>query len=139
MLRISRSIHDQIVTHARRDHPDEACGVVLGPEGSGRPESVVELTNAARSPTWYEFDPEEYKTQVYDRLWERDEEIMVVYHSHTMTEAYPSPTDVERATVAGEPQAHYVLVSTREPEVAEFRAYRILDGEVAEDAVEIVG
>ncbi|GAA1116961.1 MAG: M67 family metallopeptidase [Nocardiopsis sp. BM-2018] len=135
MLRIDRSIHDQIVAHARRDHPDEACGVVAGPEGSDRPERVIEMLNAARSPTFYEFDSTEYK-KVYDELWDLDEEFVVIYHSHTATEAYPSRTDI---TYAQWPQAHYVLVSTREADTAEFRSFRIIDGEVTEEPVEIVG
>jgi len=57
-----------------------------------------------------------------------------VYHSHTGTEAYPSRTDI---SYAGEPQAHYVLVSTREPDTEEFRSYRIVDGVVTEEPVEI--
>ncbi|MBQ1084551.1 MULTISPECIES: Mov34/MPN/PAD-1 family protein [unclassified Nocardiopsis] len=134
MLRIDRSIHDQIVAHARRDHPDEACGVVAGPEGSDRPERIIEMLNAARSPTFYEFDSTEYK-KVYDELWDRDEEFVVIYHSHTATEAHPSRTDI---TYAQWPQAHYVLVSTREPDTAEFRSFRIIDGEVTEEPVEIV-
>ena len=135
MLRIDRSIHDQIVAHARRDHPDEACGVVAGPEGSDRPERVIEMLNAARSPTFYEFDSTEYK-KVYDELWDLDEEFVVIYHSHTATEAYPSRTDISYAQW---PQAHYVLVSTREPDTVEFRSFRIIDGEVTEEPVEITG
>ncbi|GAB2496935.1 M67 family metallopeptidase [Nocardiopsis aegyptia] len=135
MLSIDRSIYDKIVAHARRDHPDEACGIVAGPEGSDRPERFVEMMNAARSPTFYEFDSTEYK-QVYDQLWDRDEDFVVIYHSHTMTEAYPSRTDI---TYAQWPQAHYVLVSTREPDTVEFRSYRIIDGEVTEEPVEITG
>ena len=42
-----------------------------------------------------------------------DEVPVVIYHSHTATEAYPSRTDI---SYAGEPDAHYVLVSTRDPE-----------------------
>jgi proteasome lid subunit RPN8/RPN11 len=64
-----------------------------------------------------------------------DEEVVVVYHSHTGTEAYPSRTDI---SYAGEPQAHYVLVSTREPDTHEFRSYRIVDGQVSEETVEII-
>jgi proteasome lid subunit RPN8/RPN11 len=66
---------------------------------------------------------------------ERDEEPVVVYHSHTATEAYPSRTDIE---LASEPGAHYVLVSTREPESVEFRSFRIVDGTVTEEDVEVV-
>ena len=56
MLTIAQETYDAIVAHARRDHPDEACGVVAGPEGSDRAERLIEMVNAAGSPTFYEFD-----------------------------------------------------------------------------------
>jgi proteasome lid subunit RPN8/RPN11 len=59
----------------------------------------------------------------------------VIYHSHTATEAYPSRTDVG---FASEPGAHYVLVSTREADTVEFRSFRIVDGEITEEPVEVV-
>ena len=134
MLRISRAIHDQIVAHARRDHPDEACGVVAGPEGSDRPQRFVPMLNAARSPTFYEFDSADL-LQLYKQMDANDEEPVVVYHSHTATEAYPSRTDV---SYASEPNAHYVLVSTRADAATEFRSFRIVDGVVTEEPVEVV-
>ena len=133
MLRIDRSIYDQIVAHARRDHPDEACGVVAGPEGSDRPERFIEMINAERSPTFYRFDSLE-QLKVWRGMDDRDEEPVVIYHSHTATEAYPSRTDI---SYASEPGAHYVLVSPREADSVEFRSYRIIDGEVTEEPVEI--
>ena len=93
------------------------------------------MLNAARSPTFYEFDSME-QLRVWREMDDHDEEPVVIYHSHTATEAYPSRTDIN---LAGEPGAHYVLVSTREPEAAEFRSYRIVDGEVTEEPVEIDG
>ena len=70
---------------------------------------------------------------------DRDEEPVVIYHSHTATEAYPSRTDIGLAL---EPDAHYVLVSTREhgnsDGPVEFRSYRIVDGDVTEEEVEVV-
>jgi [CysO sulfur-carrier protein]-S-L-cysteine hydrolase len=134
VLEIARSTYDEIVAHARRDHPDEACGVVAGPVGSGRPERFVPMLNAARSPTFYEFDSADLLA-LYRDMDDRDEEPVVIYHSHTATEAYPSQTDI---ALAQEPGAHYVLVSTREPDSVEFRSYRILDGEVTEEEVSIV-
>jgi proteasome lid subunit RPN8/RPN11 len=134
VLRIDRAIHDAIVAHARRDHPDEACGVVAGPEGSDRPVRFIEMLNAARSPTFYEFDSADLLA-LYKQMAARDEEPVVVYHSHTATEAYPSRTDI---AYASEPNAHYVLVSTRAPDSTEFRSYRIRDGEVTEESVEVV-
>jgi [CysO sulfur-carrier protein]-S-L-cysteine hydrolase len=135
VLRIDRATHDAIVAHAKRDHPDEACGIVAGPEGSDRPVRFVPMTNAAGSPTFYEFDSTELLA-LYKEMWAADEEPVVVYHSHTATEAYPSRTDVG---LASEPGAHYVLVSTREhgnnDGPVEFRSYRIVDGEVTEEEV----
>ena len=142
MLTIDRATHDAIVAHARRDHPDEACGVVAGPEDSDRPERFVPMLNAARSPTFYEFDSGDL-LRLYREMDDRDEVPVVVYHSHTATEAYPSRTDV---SYASEPFAHYVLVSTREhgaqtglvDDEVEFRSFRIVDGQVTEEDVELV-
>jgi proteasome lid subunit RPN8/RPN11 len=138
VLRIDQETHDAIVAHAKRDHPDEACGVVAGPEGSDRPERFVPMVNAAGSPTFYEFDPTDL-FKLYREMDERGEEPVVIYHSHTATEAYPSRTDVG---LAMEPNAHYVLVSTREhgnsDGPVEFRSYRIVDDEVSEEEVEVV-
>ena len=110
MLTIATATYDAIVAHARRDHPDEACGVVAGPAGSDRPVRMIEMLNAARSPTFYEFESGDL-LQLYKEMDDRDEEPVIVYHSHTATEAYPSRTDI---SLAQEPNAHYVLVSTRE-------------------------
>ncbi|WP_261559495.1 M67 family metallopeptidase [Frankia tisae] len=134
MLRIDRACYEAIVAHARRDHPDEACGVVAGPEGSDRPERFIPMENAERSPTFYRFDSMEQR-RVWREMEDRDEEPVVIYHSHTATEAFPSRTDI---SLAGEPGAHYVLASTREPDQTEFRSFRIVDGVVTEEPVEIV-
>ncbi|MGH3670313.1 MAG: Mov34/MPN/PAD-1 family protein [Pseudonocardiaceae bacterium] len=134
MLTIRRDLVDGMVAHARRDHPDEACGVLAGPEGSGRPERCIEMLNAERSPNFYRFDSME-DLRLERELQSRDEERVVIYHSHTATEAYPSRTDV---SIAGYPEAHYVLISTRDPEVHELRSYRIIDGVVTEEPVEVV-
>ncbi|HEX7354415.1 MAG TPA: M67 family metallopeptidase [Mycobacteriales bacterium] len=134
MLEIPRSMYDAMVAHARRDHPDEACGVITGV--GGRAARFLEMDNAARSPTFYEFDSADL-LQLYREMDDRDEEPFVIYHSHTATEAYPSRTDI---SYASEPGAHYVLVSTREElgDVAEVRSYRIVDGEVTEEPVTVV-
>jgi [CysO sulfur-carrier protein]-S-L-cysteine hydrolase len=131
VLVISRAVVDAIIGHARADHPDEACGVVAGPAGSDRPERFVPMVNAARSPTFYEFDSADL-LRLYREMDDRDEEPVVIYHSHTATQAYPSRTDV---SYASEPEAHYLVVSTRDPEQAEVRSFRIVDGEVTEEEV----
>ena len=142
MLIIETATYDAIVAHARRDHPDEACGVVAGPAGSDRAERFIPMLNAAMSPTFYEFDSGDL-FKLYKEMDDRDEEPVVIYHSHTATQAYPSRTDIN---LAGEPGAHYVLVSTRDGADSptydgpvEFRSYRIIAGEVQEEEVRVVG
>jgi [CysO sulfur-carrier protein]-S-L-cysteine hydrolase len=134
VLQIRRDLVDEMVAHARRDHPDEACGVIAGPEGTDRPERFLPMTNAARSPTFYMFDSGEH-IRTWREMDRNDEVPVVIYHSHTATEAYPSRTDID---LAKEPDAHYVLVSTRHPEQYELRSYRIVDGQVTEEPVQVV-
>lgn len=134
MLVIRADLVDAMIAHARADHPDEACGVLAGPEGSDRPERHVAMINAERSPTFYRFDAQE-QLKVWRAMENEGDAPIVIYHSHTATEAYPSRTDV---SLAAEPDAHYVLVSTRDPGDDEVRSYRIIDGVVTEEPVNIV-
>ncbi|HEX3783585.1 MAG TPA: M67 family metallopeptidase [Pseudonocardiaceae bacterium] len=134
MLVIGRDLVDAMVAHARRDHPDEACGVIAGPEGSDQPQRLIEMENAERSPTFYRFDSGE-QLRVWRAMDAADQVPVVIYHSHTATEAYPSRTDV---SYASEPDAHYVLISTRDPETHELRSYRIVDGSITEEDVQVV-
>jgi proteasome lid subunit RPN8/RPN11 len=92
------------------------------------------MDNAARSMTFYEFDTHDM-LRLWRELDDRDEEAVVIYHSHTATEAYPSRTDI---SYAGWPQAHYLLVSTRDPDTAEVRSFRIVDGVVSEEPVRLL-
>lgn len=115
--------------------------MVAGAAGSDTPSRFVPMLNAAMSPTFYEFDSGDL-FKLYKEMDERDEEPVVIYHSHTATEAYPSRTDIK---LASEPGAHYVLVSTRDGAdqesydgPVEFRSYRIIDGEVTEEEVRVV-
>jgi [CysO sulfur-carrier protein]-S-L-cysteine hydrolase len=133
MLTLDPALRAKIVAHVRADHPDEACGVIAGPAGSDRPERFIPMLNAERSPTFYRFDSME-QFRVWREMDERGEDPIVIYHSHTATAAYPSRTDI---AYASEPYAHYVLVSTRDPDRAEFRSFRIRDGVVAEEDVAI--
>jgi len=128
---------DAIVAHARADHPDEACGIIAGPAGSDRPTRLVPMLNAERSPTFFRFEPQE-QFALYQEMTATGEEIVVVYHSHTATEAYPSRTDI---SLASEPQAHYLIVSTAESAASEgqlsVRSFRIVDGAVTEEEIDI--
>jgi proteasome lid subunit RPN8/RPN11 len=101
--------------------------------GSDTPQRFIPMVNAARSTTFYEFDSGDL-LRLYREMDSRDEEPVVIYHSHTATEAYPSRTDIG---LASEPNAHYVLISTRSQDTDEVRSYRIVDSEVTEEKVVI--
>jgi proteasome lid subunit RPN8/RPN11 len=131
VLSLPREMFDAMVAHARRDHPDECCGVIAGRDGVAT--RMFEMENAERSPTGFTFDSAEW-LRVYREIDDADEEPLVVYHSHTATEAYPSRTDVRWSATAGFP--HWLLVSTRD-ERDEVRAFTIEDGVVTEQEVRV--
>jgi proteasome lid subunit RPN8/RPN11 len=132
VLRLPQAMVDRVLAHARRDHPDECCGVIAGSGGVAT--RMWEMDNADRSPTGFTFDSAEW-LRVYREVDDADEEMLVVYHSHTMTEAYPSRTDIGWSRTT--PFAHWLLVSTRD-ETDELRAYTITDGVVTEEPLELV-
>ena len=136
VLQIRASLVQALWEHSEREHPIEACGVIAGSAADRIPTRHIPMENSAYSPTFYEFESKALLA-LYKELDDRDEAPVVIYHSHTSTEAYPSRTDI---AYAGEPDAHYVLLSTRE-EIAtrsEFRSFRIVNGTVTEEPVEIL-
>jgi proteasome lid subunit RPN8/RPN11 len=132
VLTLPREMVDAIVAHARRDHPDECCGVIAGRDGAAT--RMFEMQNAERSPTGFTFDSAEW-LKVYRDIDDADEDLLVVYHSHTMTEAYPSRTDIRWSV--NTPGASWLLVSTRDPAYDEVKSYKIIDGEVSEEEISV--
>jgi proteasome lid subunit RPN8/RPN11 len=124
----------EMVGHAYDGLPDEACGLLAGPPGTTRCTAFYPCRNAAESSKLYTVDPKDHLRA--DRAAEGlGLEIVGVMHSHTHTEAYPSPTDVAQAP---DPSWHYVIVSLR-AEAPTLRSYRIVDGGIGEEVVSLVG
>jgi [CysO sulfur-carrier protein]-S-L-cysteine hydrolase len=134
VLQLTRRTWAEMVGHAYDGLPDEACGLLAGPPDTGRCTAFYPTRNAAESAKVYTVDPRDHLRA--DRDAEaRGLEIVGVMHSHTHTEAYPSPTDIAQAP---DPGWHYVIVSLR-AEAPTLRAYRIVDGTVDEEPVSVVG
>ena len=130
MLRLPADVHAQIVAHCLAGLPDEACGLLAGDPGSGAVVRCYPTRNVAASAKLYTVDPKEHLRA--DRDAEAAGlEIFGVFHSHTHTDAYPSPTDVAQAP---DPTWHYVLVSLRHAEPS-LRSYRIVEGKITEEPV----
>lgn len=130
-LQMTRALADEMIEHCRAGVPNEACGI-LGAK-NGEIVKVFRMTNASGSPVRYSLDPKE-QFAVYNTLDQEGWDLGGVFHSHTHTDPYPSPTDVAAALF---PQWHYVLVSLRD-EAPMTRSYRIVDGKIAEEPVVVI-
>ncbi len=134
MLRLTRDLYMEMVAHCLAGLPDEACGLLVGTYGGDEATALYPTRNAAASAMVYEIDPKEM-LQVDRAAQRQGADIMGVFHSHTHTDAYPSPTDVAQAT---DPGWHYVLVSLRETHPV-VRSYSIREGVIREEPVEVAG
>ena len=135
MLRLTRAPYLEMVGHAYDGLPNEACGLFAGEQASGGHVVVFyPCRNVAESSRVYTVDPKDHLRAERDAE-SRGLEIIGVMHSHTHTDAYPSPTDVAQAP---DPEWHYVIVSLKQPEPV-LRSYRIVDGEITEEQVALEG
>ena len=133
VLRISRADWQSIIDHAlvEAEKPAEACGLIAGELGDIDVRAIYPCGNAApedRQNMIYELDSRDYLKADRDAR-SKGWEIIGVYHSHTHTQAYPSPTDVAQAP---DPSWHYLVASVQHPS-AVVRAYMIVDGEITEE------
>jgi len=130
-LRLPRAFADAIIVHAREEEPNEACGLL-----AGKDEQVVKLyrvTNTERSAWRFFMDPQELY-HAYRDMEDNGWELLAIYHSHPHGQAYPSATDVKLATW---PEARYLIVSLLDREKPAMRAFRIVDGQISEERLEI--
>lgn len=128
-LPIDPATWDAMVAHAWSDFPYEVCGLLgIADDGSI---THFPITNDERSMTYYVMNPKELLRavrEIEDNDWE-----MVIWHSHTHTQAYPSATDIRLAMY---PDATYAIVTLQDRDAPDVRAFRIVDGEVTERPVE---
>lgn len=134
MLTIHVKLVEAMLAQAHKDHPIEACGVIAGPMGSNLPLRLIPMRNAAQSETFFQFEPQQ-QLQVWKAMEARGEEPIVIYHSHTSTQAYPSHTDVKYAS---EPRSHYVIIPTGFTYGEEIRSFRIWEGMVTEERIRML-
>ena len=137
VLTIARPVYLDLIAHLIDGLPDEACGLFAGTTGEHGAATVSRFypsVNVAASSRIYTIDP---KTHLRADIDADDAglEILGVVHSHTHTEPYPSPTDVQQAP---DPAWHYIIVSFRTG-VPALRSYRIVDGSISEEAVTVTG
>jgi proteasome lid subunit RPN8/RPN11 len=129
---IAPDLLERIVAHARRDFPNECCGMVAVRDG--RAVGVHEAENVAASPLRFEVDGREVH-RALEAIEDAGQELGAIYHSHTRSEPYPSQTDINFAV--NWPGVEWLIVGLRRGGEPEVRCFRIDDGEVAEVTVEV--
>jgi [CysO sulfur-carrier protein]-S-L-cysteine hydrolase len=130
-MRLSQEFADAIIEQARAEHPNEACGLIGGSNGSAT--KLFRMANAERSPVIYRMDPAE-QLRVFNEIDADGLDLVAIYHSHTRSAAYPSSTDV---SLAYYPEAVYLIVSLANMDKPELRGFRIQDGKVTEIDLEV--
>ncbi len=131
MLRISRTLYDEVIAHCEREYPKEACGILAGARGTVG--QVYPMTNVEASPIGYSMDPKE-QLRVLKRMREQQQAWVGVYHSHTASPAYPSPVDV---ALSVSPDLSYVLVSLQDRQRPQMESYRIRDEGITREDVHV--
>jgi [CysO sulfur-carrier protein]-S-L-cysteine hydrolase len=140
MIRIDKGFFDEMLAHGLSNLPNEACGVLAGKEG--RPVKFFPMSNADESALTYRFEPKE-SLRVWNEIEDEGWEQLAIFHTHTHTQAYPSPTDRNRAMWADTdqpsfPDAYYLIMSLEDHSAPVLRAFKILDrGAVFEEEVTI--
>jgi proteasome lid subunit RPN8/RPN11 len=130
---LDRATADALVAHARSDFPYEVCGLLATQGGELR--RHYRIPNAARSMTAYAMEGKPLLTAMRE-IDDEDWDLAAIYHSHTHTEAFPSPTDRELAFY---PDAVYLIVSLQDPDQPVVRGFDIVDGRITERTVYIDG
>ena len=131
MLSLSALHRDAIVATCVRALPNEGCGLLLGtPDGTVT--EILPSANVADSAKLYEIDSG-VLLRAYRRSDDEGLSVLGAFHSHTHSEAYPSPTDVAQAP---DPGWHYVVVSLRDVP-SDIRSFRIIEGDIVEEEISL--
>jgi proteasome lid subunit RPN8/RPN11 len=137
LTQIEKGYIDDMVAHARAELPNECCGILSGK--SGRVSKLYRMTNVEASPFRFSMDPREI-AEVDMEAGQNGWDLLAIYHSHTRSEAFPSDTDVRLAagTVGLWPEIRYILVSLMDADAPQVRLFRIADGSITEELLEII-
>lgn len=131
MLYLNEKEAGLLIEHAKRESPNEACGILAGRDG--RVEKVYQMSNVDKSSTTFFMEPRE-QFKVTKEIRNSGLEIVGIYHSHPETEAYPSAHDVQLAFY---PEASYIIVSIKKREAARIRSFKIVEGKIVEEEIRI--
>lgn len=131
-MKIPRTVLDEMLSHATEGYPDEVCGLMAGRDDAVT--RIFRMTNIDKSSVSYMMEPAE-QFRAFKEIRIGGLELKAIYHSHPVSPAYPSQTDVRLAFY---PEAVYVIVSLQKAGNPEFKGFRILNGTISEEVLEII-
>jgi proteasome lid subunit RPN8/RPN11 len=132
MIRIPKSIYQQMVEHAKKECPLECCGILGGRDHNV--EKAFELRNTEESPVRYAMSPQE-QLKVFEEMEKDAMEMVAIYHSHTHTIPFPSETDVKLAFY---PEISSIIISLKEEENPMVKAFRIGKEAIYLEEIEVI-
>ena len=131
MIKIPKSIYQQMVEHAKKESPLECCGILGGRDHAAK--KAFELQNVDQSSVRYAMAPQE-QLKVFEEM-ERDAmEMVAIYHSHTHTIPFPSETDVKLAFY---PEVSSIIISLKEKDPV-VKAFRIGKEAIYPEEIEVI-
>jgi len=139
MIQLKKQYIEDIIAHVLKEDPKEACGLIAGVQGYAV--NLYHMENIADSPYKFSMNPNDLlhiNREIDTNGWD----LLAIYHSHTHSEAYPSSTDVKMATWPDGksiwPKTYYVLISLLDKKNPKIRAFRIIDGVINEESLQII-
>ena len=131
-MKITQTIIDEILVHAREGYPNEVCGLIAGK--NGLVSRIFRTTNIDESSISYMMEPAE-QFRAFKEMRVEGLELLAIYHSHPTSPAYPSQTDVRLAYY---PEAAYLIASLQNVGAPVIKGFRILDGKITEETLEVI-
>lgn len=131
-MKITNSIMNHLLSHAREGYPNEVCGLMAGKDGTVS--RIFRTTNIDKSSISYMMEPSE-QFRAFKEMRAEGLELLGIYHSHPTSQAYPSQTDVRLAFY---PDVAYLIASLQNPDKPVIKGFRIVDGIISDEALEII-
>lgn len=137
---LTRAQVEQLVAQMRADAPQETCGMIGGQDG--RAEKIYPIPNIAENRVKNYFMEGSAQIRAMQDMDDNGHDILAIYHSHPVTQPYPSATDLRDAWDADlqeprYPDTLYLIMSLRNPDAPEIRAYQLHDQTISEITLEI--
>jgi len=132
MVRIPKTIFQEMISHAKREWPLECCGILGGNDKTVQ--KSFELQNTEKSPVLYSMSPRE-QMKVFEEMEKESMKMVAIYHSHPHTIPFPSETDVKLTFY---PDVSSIIISLKEEENPVVKAFQIGKEAIYVEEIEVI-